>query len=175
MKRTAAALAAGFVIACASWTLAETVETHKVFRPQEIKWGSGPAGLPAGTELAILFGDPAKPGMFAMRIKMPKDYKAPPHMHSAAELLTLISGQLGLGLGQSADRSSVEKLTAGSFSSMPQGVVHYLFVNEDLIVQVEGMGPWGVEYPNPKDDPRLNRTGEASQSAHNPSQRHSAD
>ena len=80
----------------------------------------------------MLFGDPAKEGMFAVRIRAPKDYRIPPHTHSKPELLTVISGKFGLGMGPAADRAAVESLPAGSFSSMPAGVVHYVFVDEEV-------------------------------------------
>jgi len=135
---------------------ADEIGAHKVFLPQEISWGSGPASLPAGAQMAVLYGDPQKSGMFVLRVKLPKGYKIAPHMHKQSEILTVISGSLGLGLGPAADHASVETLPAGSFSSMPHGVVHYVLVNEDSIVQINADGPWGIDYVNPKDDPRLN-------------------
>ena len=42
MKRKLAILITGVGIACGSAALAETVGTHKVFLPQDIKWGSMP-------------------------------------------------------------------------------------------------------------------------------------
>jgi quercetin dioxygenase-like cupin family protein len=156
MKRTLFALIAGAVIANASTGMAEMTEAHKVFLPQDIKWGTTPPALPAGAEAAVLYGDPAKEGMFALRVKMPKGYKIAPHTHPKPELITVISGKFSLGMGSKADRASVESLPAGSFSSMPPGVSHYLFVDEDAVVQINSTGPWSIDYLDPKDDPRLN-------------------
>ena len=50
MKRMLISLATGLVMVCGWASLAETIDTHKTFRPQEIKWGPGPAGLPVGAE-----------------------------------------------------------------------------------------------------------------------------
>jgi quercetin dioxygenase-like cupin family protein len=156
MKRTFLALMAGVAFACGAAATAETVGTHKSFLPQDVKWGPGPASLPAGAETAVLYGDPAKDGEFAMRIKAPKGYRIGPHTHPKPEVVTVISGKLILGLGPAADRASTESLPAGSFSTMPPGVVHYAFFDEDTVLQVNATGPWGMEYFNPKDDPRLN-------------------
>ncbi len=165
MARISVGLMTGLAMVFCSATLAETmVETHKTYRPQEIKWGPGPVGLPAGAELAVLYGDPKMAGVFAVRLKMPKGYSIPPHMHVRPEIITVISGNFGLGMGKAADRASVEVLPAGSFSSMPQGVVHYVFVDEDSIVQINAVGPWDIDYVNPKDDPRLNGVPELSKS-----------
>jgi hypothetical protein len=31
---------------------------------------------------------------------------------------------------------------------------HFAWTNEETIVQLSGMGPWGITYVNPADDPR---------------------
>jgi quercetin dioxygenase-like cupin family protein len=156
MKRALFALIVGAAIANASTGMAETIEVHKVFRPQDIKWGAAPPSLPAGAEAAMLYGDPAKEGMFVLRVRMPKGYKIAPHTHPNPEVITVISGQFTLGMGAKADRARAEPLPAGSFSSMPAGVGHYVFVDEDAVVQISSTGPWSVDYLDPKDDPRLN-------------------
>ncbi len=133
---------------------ADAIGTHKVFRPPDIQWQAAPASLPVGAEAAVLFGDPSKEGAFVLRLKAPKGYRIPPHTHPKPEVVTIISGQIGLGLGPAADRASVEALPAGSFSTMPSGVVHYVFVDEESVVQIDAIGPWSIDYINPKDDPR---------------------
>jgi quercetin dioxygenase-like cupin family protein len=144
------------LLSTGSTLAADEIDAHKVFLPQDIHWGAGPASLPAAAQMAVLYGDPQKPGAFVMRMKLPRGYKIAPHMHNQPEILTVISGSLDLGLGPAADRASVELLPAGSFSSMPHGVAHYVLVKEDTIVQINANGPWGIDYVNPKDDPRLN-------------------
>jgi quercetin dioxygenase-like cupin family protein len=156
-RKLANFLVIGGVAAAGAAALADMVNVHRAFPPNAIIWSKASAALPAGAETATLYGDPEKPGLFALRVKMPAGYKIPPHMHKSPELLTVISGQLRLGLGQAADHASVETLPAGSFSSLPQGVVHYVLVDQDSVVQLDGNGPWGLDYPNPKDDPRADR------------------
>ena len=134
----------------------EAVEAHRVFLPQDIKWETAPSSLPGGAEMAVLYGDPTREGDFVVRIKAPKGYRVPPHTHPKAELVTIISGAFSFGRGQAADRASVEKLPAGSFLSMPAGVLHYVFVDEDSVLQINASGPWKIDYYDPKDDPRLN-------------------
>ena len=171
MKRKLAALIASVAVAFGSVALAETIDTHKVFLPQDIKWGPMPPNLPTGAEAAVLYGDPAKEGMFALRLKASKGYRIPPHTHPKPEAITVISGKITLGMGPSADRASVEYLPAGSFASMPQGVVHYVFVDEDAVVQVNAIGPWGIDYVNAKDDPRLNGAPDPSSDLYSSKQR----
>src|SRR6476660_3823220 len=54
---------------------------HRLVRPREIEWRDGPPSLPPGCKFAVLEGDPAKEGFFAMRAKMPDGYRIPPHWH----------------------------------------------------------------------------------------------
>jgi len=157
MKRMLLTAVASMALVCGPAALSETMMgEHKVFLPQDIKWGAAPTSLPAGAEAAVLYGDPTKEGMFALRVKLPRGYSIPPHTHSKGELLTIISGNFSLGLGAKMDRTGAVSLAAGSFSSMPPGVPHFAFANEDTVVQINAMGPWGINYVDPRDDPRLN-------------------
>lgn len=155
MKARIAIVVAG-ALACGGAARGGAVEPHRVFLPQDIKWEAAPSALPGGAEMAVLYGDPTREGDFVVRIKAPKGYRVPPHTHPKAELVTIVSGAFSFGRGQAADRASVEKLPAGSFLSMPAGVLHYVFVDEDSVLQINASGPWKIDYYDPKDDPRLN-------------------
>ena len=112
------------------------------------------ASLPAGAELAVLYGDPSKEGVFAMRLKAAKGYYIPPHTHPRPEINTVISGTVRLGMGETADHSKAQPLPVGSFFTLSPGMAHSVFFDEDTVVQVNTSGPWGINYVNPKDDPR---------------------
>jgi quercetin dioxygenase-like cupin family protein len=127
---------------------------HKVVPAQEVKWGPGPASIPPGAQATTLYGDPGKEGLFALRIKVPKDYHIPPHTHPKPEVVTVISGTLRLGMGEAADRSKAQALAAGSFFALPPGMAHYVFADDETVIQLNSNGPWGLNYVNPKDDPR---------------------
>lgn len=154
MKRGYGPTAVVAAFAFGGFALADVVGEHKAFLPQDIPWSVAPASLPAGAEAAVLYGDPSKEGEFTMRLKLPKGYRIAPHTHPKPEAITVISGVFKLGLGPTGERAGVETLPAGSFSMMPKGVVHYVFADEDAIVQINATGPWSIEYVNPKDDPR---------------------
>ena len=145
------------VIACAgvaSTAAAETMDGHTVVSPQEIKWGPAPAVLPSGAEAAVLFGDPSKEGLFALRLKLPEGYSVPPHTHPVDEVVTIISGTFGLGMGETADQGKAKPLPAGSFFALPPDTAHYVFIDEETVIQISTVGPWGLTYVNPADDPR---------------------
>ena len=57
-------------------------------------------------------------------------------------------------MGATADKAKAQALAAGGVFAMPPGMQHYVSVNEETVVQLNGMGPWAVTYVNPKDDPR---------------------
>jgi quercetin dioxygenase-like cupin family protein len=78
-----------------TFPLTATAQTmdHTVVSAQDIKWSKGPSSLPQGAESAVLYGDPAKEGMFAFRLKFPKGYRIPPHSHPKPEIVTVISGR----------------------------------------------------------------------------------
>ena len=132
---------------------AQTMD-HTIVSPQDIKWGKAPPSIPPGAEAAVLYGDPAKEGMFAFRLKFPKGYRIPPHTHPKPEIVTVISGTFRLGMGEVSDPTTAKVLPAGSFFVMSPGMVHTAFADEETVVQLNTTGPWGVTYVNPKDDPR---------------------
>jgi len=122
--------------------------------PAAIEWRAAES-LPPGAQLAVLEGDPAREGLFTMRIKMPDGYRVPPHWHSMQERITVLSGTLNLGTGQTFDASATKALPAGTFSSMPPRMTHFGSMTGETILQLTSMGPWTVTYVDPADDPRL--------------------
>jgi quercetin dioxygenase-like cupin family protein len=135
-------------------THAQSADDHKLVAPNQVKWSPGPPSLPKGAEASLLFGDPSKEGLFVMRIKLPKGYHIPAHSHPKPELVTVISGTFRIGMGDVADQSKVEALPTGGFVALPPGMTHFVYVDEDTVVQLNSSGPWSVNYVNPKDDPR---------------------
>lgn len=127
---------------------------HIVVTPDDVQWTEGPGSLPAGSKMAVIEGDPKNPGLFAMRLKLPADFQIPPHSHPADEHVTVISGTFNMGTGDKFDASKGRALPKGSFSVMPAKTNHFAFTKEETIVQVHGIGPWGITYVNPADDPR---------------------
>jgi hypothetical protein len=119
-----------------------------------LQWGPCPEGLPAGCKLAVLQGDPSKAGEeFTIRGMFPDGYKVMPHFHPGTENLTVISGAFHVGMGDKFDESSAQKMTVGSFASMPATMHHYAWAEGDTIVQVNGIGPFKITYVNPADAP----------------------
>ena len=129
-------------------------DEHTLLTAQEIKWASAPPSIPAGAQVAVLYGNPGKDGMFAMRLKMPKGYRIAPHTHPKPEIVTVISGTARLGTGKTADPAKAKVLPAGSFFAMSPGMAHYFLADDDTVIQLNSTGPWSLTYVNPADDPR---------------------
>lgn len=153
MYRLAIILAAFWVLVSVPATAEH--ESHVMVLPAEITWSTGPASLPPGSKLAVIEGDPSREGPFTMRAILPAGYTIPPHWHPAVEHVTVLSGCLYMATGRSLDKSKGKKLTAGGFAVMQPKQPHFAWTaEEETVLQIHGMGPWGITYVNPADDPR---------------------
>ena len=127
---------------------------HVAITPDAIEWKEAPKSLPPGAMIAVLDGDPAKSGLFTMRLKVPDGYRIAPHWHPAHEHVTVISGIFNIGMGSQFDESKGKALPAGGFAHMAPRMHHFAWSTGETIVQVHGVGPWAINYVNPEDDPR---------------------
>jgi quercetin dioxygenase-like cupin family protein len=122
--------------------------------PSKSNGRRGPPSLPAGAEVALLYGDPAKEGLFAIRLKVPKGYRVAPHSHPKPEVATVLSGTVRLTMGETSDAANAHEFPVGSFYATPAEMVHSFSTDEETVVQINSVGPWGIKYVDPKDDPR---------------------
>jgi anti-sigma factor ChrR (cupin superfamily) len=127
---------------------------HGLFKPGDLKWMDAPNALPAGAKLAVLEGDPFKPGLYTMRLQMPDGYKIPPHYHKQFEHVTVVSGSFNLGMGETFDDKAGQPMPAGTFGFLPPGMRHYAWSKGETVIQLHGMGPWEIVYVSASDDPR---------------------
>ena len=152
MKR---ALFTGLVGAClltaGHWAWAQQ---GTVFQSDSAKWGPGPPSVPAGAQAYGVVGDPAKEGGYVVRLKFPAGYKVAPHVHPNDENVTVISGTFHIGFGDKFDESKGQAIKAGGYAQAPKGVQHFAWTSEETVIQLHGVGPGGITYVNPADDPR---------------------
>jgi quercetin dioxygenase-like cupin family protein len=125
-----------------------------VVMPDAVKWGPGPPALPAGASASVLEGDPGKPGVFTLRLRFPDGYKIAPHYHPGMEHITVMSGNLMVGMGDTYDEGRMNMLPAGSFGAIPPRMNHYAMAHGETVIQLHGTGPWRLVYLNKADDPR---------------------
>ncbi len=131
-----------------------SADTMQSFTADKINWQDEPI-LPKGAKSALILGDPSKAGVFIAWLKFPPNYPIPPHTHPYAEVVTVLKGKVGNGMGEKFDKTTGEMLKAGDSFVLPAGHAHYLWTtDEETIVELIATGPWDITYTNPADDPR---------------------
>ena len=126
---------------------------HVMITPSELKWSDVPS-LPPGATIAVIEGSMNEPVPFTVRIRFPANYKLPAHWHPAVERITVLSGTFNMGVGDELDPQKTTPLVPGSVAIMQPKTHHFALTKEETVVQLNGVGPWGITYINPKDDPR---------------------
>jgi len=122
--------------------------------PEDIAWKAFPA-FPPAARLAVVVGDPTQPGPYMIRVKVPGGVKLMPHRHPEDRLYTVISGVFYVGLGDRFDGDKVVPYPPGSVVVLPGDTPHFHWAKSgEYITQVTAIGPLGLDYLDPNDDPR---------------------
>ena len=129
-------------------------DVFHAIRPEELQWKSFPA-FPPAARLAILVGDPAKPGPYLIRVHLPAGTKMMPHQHPEDRVYTVMDGVFYIGLGETFDEGKLTAFGPGSVVVLPGGQAHFHWAKSgDYITQVSAIGPLGLDYVHAADDPR---------------------
>jgi quercetin dioxygenase-like cupin family protein len=128
-----------------------------VFRsvlPDDIDWEPF-AAFPPSARLAIVVGNPTEAGPYVIRVKVPAGIKLMPHRHPEDRVYTVISGVFYIGVGEHFDAGNLEAYPPGAVIVLPGGTPHYHWAKSgEYVTQVTAIGPLGLEYVDPKEDPR---------------------
>ncbi len=128
---------------------------HVMHTADNLEWRDAPESLPPGAKMAVMSGDPQKPGPFTLRFMIPAGYRIAPHWHPADEHVTVLSGSIFMAMGKDQyDEPCGMQVTAGGFVMMPAREHHFAWSEEPTVIQIHGIGPWGITYVNSVDDPR---------------------
>jgi quercetin dioxygenase-like cupin family protein len=119
----------------------------------ELQWNDAPSVGP-GAKIAVIEGPLDKPVPFTFRLRMPANMKVAPHVHPAFERVTVLSGTFYFAHGDTYDEAKTRALGPGDVAIMPPGSPMFGFTREETVIQLHGVGPWGINYLNPADDPR---------------------
>lgn len=138
-----------------------TTRTHQpdedcfhAIRPENIEWKTF-AAFPPEAQLAVLVGDPTKPGPYVIRVKLPAGTKMMPHRHPEDRIYTVISGVFYIGLGDTFDETKLSAFAPGSVVVLPGGQAHFHWAKSgEYITQVSAIGPLGLSYVDSANDPR---------------------
>lgn len=135
-------------------TSAEPMSAHVMYDAAQLQWGDAPPALKKGAQATVLSGDPGKAEWFVLRLKAPAGYKVALHWHPTDEHVTVIEGDLTLRMGDGAD-AHAHTFVPGGYALLPGHMHHAASTQGGAIVQIEGMGPFVINYVDPKDDPRM--------------------
>ena len=124
--------------------------------PEEIDWKPFPA-FPPSARLAVLVGEPTQAGPYLIRVKVPSGVKLMPHRHPEDRIYTVMSGVFYIGLGEQFDGEKLRAYPPGAVVVLPAGTPHFHWAKSgEYVTQVTAIGPLGLDYLDPEDDPRHN-------------------
>src|SRR5215471_9474577 len=108
--------------------------------PDQIKWNSPTA---AGSQNAVLVGDPSKGGLYLVRNKWLKgNHFSRPHFHPNDRFIAVLGGTWWMGSGTNFDPDNSVPLPAGTFVTHFGKQVHWDGANdEDASILIFGDGP----------------------------------
>jgi uncharacterized RmlC-like cupin family protein len=136
----------------------DTQSPQQELTPKEIKWPAaaptvGTAGV-AGLQIVVLKGDPKKPGLYTLLLRLPPNTKILAHSHQDDRDAFVLSGDWYFGYGREFDEAALKEMPAGSFYTEPPGVEHFgQTKGQETIIEITGYGPTSTTYVDPKNDP----------------------
>jgi quercetin dioxygenase-like cupin family protein len=136
------------------WTVTLHGQAYSSPKDATLTWGPAPAVFPAGAKMAVVSGDPGKADMFTIELSMPNGYRIPPHFHPTDESVEVKKGTFLVGMGDSLDVAKTNTMKVGAKGQVPAHAHHYAVARGATVVSVTAMGPFGMTYVNPADDPQ---------------------
>jgi quercetin dioxygenase-like cupin family protein len=108
--------------------------------------GAGTSGLPA-VSTRILFGDPAKAGLYTIELRVAPDTTIQAHSHRDTRTAVVLEGLWFFGYGPRNEPSLLKELPRGSFYTEPGGEVHFARTGpQGATVAITGYGPSDTTY-----------------------------
>ena len=144
-----------YVMSLLAVSLVVTAQDGQVKRrltPKEIEGlpsqsaGAGTSGLPAVTT-RVLFGDPTKPGLYTIELKVAPKTVIQAHTHRDTRTAVVVSGLWHFGYGPKNEQALVKDLPPGAFYTEPAGESHFARTGQEgATVSMTGYGPTDTVY-----------------------------
>lgn len=67
--------------------------------------------------------------------------------------MTVLAGSFAVGMGDQFEEAGMKTLPTGSYGLVPAQMRHFAMATTAAVVQVDGQGPFVINYVNPADDP----------------------
>ena len=142
MSPSAPALFAALVLAGASQAQTPPPPDPAVLAyklPAQIEWKGDPKTGPLSH---VLWGDPTKPGPYAILVKWPPHQMSRPHTHPNARYITVISGTWWVGTGKTYAPETTTPVPAGSVVTHFAQQFHYDGAKDEAVMlEIVGEGP----------------------------------
>lgn len=116
-------------------------------RDADLLWTENP--MVPGIKMAVLYGNPSEAGPYVIRVRFSPGTMSPPHVHPEERQVVVLKGTWWVGTGPNWDREATVPMPPGSFAVHHPGKVHYDGAkDEEVIVQISGVGPSGTKLVN---------------------------
>ena len=117
-------------------------DPQKRITPAEVPWPAGASTGTAlvgssgvsGTQTVILKGDPTKPGLYAILLRVGPNTKIQAHSHPDDRVATVVSGDWYFGYGREFNEAALKPLPPGSFYTEPPGMDHFAMTKATGVV-----------------------------------------
>jgi hypothetical protein len=107
----------------------------KMVTPDQLVWKDHPVFK--DVQFVVLIGDPAKAGdLYVLRAKYPPNYHIAPHTHLGDETPTVLTGSVGVGMGETFERKG-EMLKADSVWMYPATTGDLRAIKTEIIAAVK--------------------------------------
>jgi quercetin dioxygenase-like cupin family protein len=141
-------IAVAFSLSNVSLAASDTIAIQQV---DDLKWQDA-AGMP-GIKYAVVAGNPREAGLYVVRVKFSPGSMSRPHWHPDTRYVTVMKGTWWAGEGETFDPEKTTRIAAGGFAVHTAGKVHYDGAkDEEVIVQISGIGPSATNPVNPAPD-----------------------
>ena len=110
----------------------------------ELQWADSP-DYP-GARFAILAGT-SYAGPYVVRLRRPNGHVEEPHYHESDEYLSVLSGVVHVGVGDSVERAKTKTVRSGGFVVIPARTLHYSWAEGDVVAEIHWAGPAAPTYP----------------------------
>jgi hypothetical protein len=107
--------------------------------PEQIPWSKRSE---TGSQTAILFGDPSKPGFYVQLSRRAPNNWSRPHFHDNDRFITVLEGTMWIGTGTKFDPEKTVPLRPGGFVRDIAKQAHFDGSKDDgFTIEIVGMGP----------------------------------
>ena len=106
--------------------------------PKDVKWVEGANGA----AVAVLVGDPTKPGLYVLLDKWHPHHNSRPHFHPNDRFIYVVSGPWWVATGSKYDLNNMVPMPAGTFVTHYGKEVHWDGAkDEECVIEIVGQGP----------------------------------